>query len=183
MFIIWYNLQAINKKLQKILALGIIFGLAILMTPNITSGQSSSDIEIKANLKKGDIVETNLWFQTTNMTLGQGNEICPKNDCKYEFQDVTLNEFGNDRYISGTLKIEDKSSNSTQGNFTSFNYYDLSGNFALQNSKESPNQKILYYVGDLGIEKKSDLPSKLEYKSKITITEPANTLVLIGTQK
>jgi hypothetical protein len=169
--------------LQKILVLGIIFGLSILITPNITSGQSSSDIEIKANLKKGDYVETNLWFQTVNMILGQGNQICPNNDCKYEFQDVNFNEFGNDRYISGTLKMEDKSTNETQGNFTSFKYYDLSGNFVLQNSKESPNEKILYYVGDLGMEQKSDAPSKVEYTSKITLTEPANTLVLTGSLK
>ena len=165
--------------MQKILALGI-FGLVILIAPSITSGQAS-DIQIKANLKKGDYVETNLWFQTTNMTLGQGNQICPNNDCKYEFQDVNFNEFGNDRYISGTLKIEDKSTSA--GNFTSFNYYDLSGNFALQNSKESPNEKILYYVGDLGMEKKSDAPGKVEYASKITLTEPQNRLVLTGTQK
>ena len=111
-------------------------------------------------------METNLWFQTTNMTLGQGNEICPNNDCKYEFQDVTFNEFGNDRYISGTLKMEDKSTNPTQGNFTSFKYYDLSGNFVLQNSKESPNEKILYYVGNLGMEQKSDAPGKVQYTSK-----------------
>jgi hypothetical protein len=163
--------------------LSVAISLTIGLLMQVGHGQSSSDIEIKAKLKKGDYVETNLWFQTTNMTLGQGNEICPKNDCKYEFQDVNFNEFGKDRYISGTLKMEDKSTNATQGNFTSFKYYDLSGNFALQNSKESPNEKILYYVGDLGMEQKSDAPSKVEYASKITITEPANTLVLTGTQK
>jgi hypothetical protein len=168
--------------MQNLLALGIIFGLLTFTIPTALS-VSNSDIDIKANLKKGDYMETNLWFQTTNMTLGQGNVICPQNDCKYEFQDVTFNEFGKDRYISGTLKIEDKSSNSTQGNFTSFNYYELAGNFVLQNSKESPNEKILYYAGDLGIEKKSDSPNKLEYNSKITLTEPANILVLTGTLK
>ena len=168
--------------MQKLLALGIIFGFLVLTIPTALS-VSNSDIEIRSNVKKGDYMDTNLWFQTANMTLGQGNEICPENNCKYEFQDVTFNEFGEDRYISGTLKIEDKSSNSTQGNFTSFNYYSLSGNFVLQNSKESPNEKILNYVGDFGIEKKSDSPSKLEYQSKITLTQPANTLVLTGNLK
>jgi len=128
-------------------------------------------------------METNLWFQTVNMTLGQGNEICSQNNCKYEFQDVTFNEFGDDRYISGTLKIEDKTSNSTEANFTSYNYYDLSGTFVLQNSKESPTEKILYYAGDLGIEKKSNTLEKFEYASKITLTEPANILLLTGDLK
>jgi hypothetical protein len=53
----------------------------------------------------------------------------------------------------------------------------------LQNSKESPNEKMLYYVDDLGMEKIRDASSKVKYTSKITLTEPANTLVLAGTQK
>jgi hypothetical protein len=166
--------------LKKILALGI-FGLAILITPSITSGQSSPDIQIKANLKKGDYVETNLWFQTTNITFGQGNQICPQNDCKYEFQDVTFNDFGNSRYINGVLKIEDKST--PAGNFTSYNYYDLSGSFDLQNSKESANEKILNYAGSLGVEKKGEVPEKFEYESKVILTEPINRFVLTGVLK
>jgi hypothetical protein len=62
--------------MQKVLALGIIFGSVALLTPTITSGLSSSDIEIKANLKKGDYIDTNLWFQKANLTFGQGNKIC-----------------------------------------------------------------------------------------------------------
>jgi hypothetical protein len=168
--------------LQKILVLGIIFGLAIMMTSNITSGQSPSDIEIKANLKKGDYVETNLWFQTTNVTFGQGNKICPQNDCKYEFQDVTFNDYGNSRYINGVLKIEDKSSNST-GNFTSYKYYDLSGSFELQNSKESATEKILNYGGSLTLDKKGEVPENFEYESKVILSEPTNRFVLTGIVK
>jgi len=110
------------------------------MIPTISFAQSPPDIEINATMKKGDYVETNLWFQTSNITFGQGNKICPQNDCKYEFEDGTFNDYGNTRYVSGTLKIEDKPKSS--GNFTSFNYFDLSGTFELQNSQESADQKI-----------------------------------------
>jgi len=155
MFIIWYIRKTINKKLQKIIALGIIFGLSILITPNTTSGQSSSEIEMKANLKKGDYVETNLWFKNLNLIFGKGNNICPENNCRYEIQEGTFNTFGgNDRYIGGTLKIEDKSKFNPQSNLTSFNYYDLSGSFSLQESKENQTQKIFYYGGELKLEKK-----------------------------
>ena len=159
----------------------IISGLILVMIPTISFAQSPSDIEIKATMKKGDYVETNLWFQTSNITFGQGNKMCPQNDCKYEFQDGTFNDYGNTRYVSGTLKIEDKSKSS--GNFTSFNYFDVSGTFELQNSQESADQKIFNYAGDLKIEKKADVLANFEYVSKITLTEPANTLFLEGTTK
>jgi hypothetical protein len=132
-------------------------------------------------MKKGDYVDTNLWFQTTNITFGQGNKICPANDCKYEFQDGTFNDYGNTRYIAGILKIEDKSKSS--GNFTSFKYFDVSGTFELQNSKESPQEKIFYYGGDLKIEKKADVLANYEYVSNVTLSEPSNTLLLEGDTK
>ena len=40
-----------------------------------------------------------------------------------------FNDFGNSRYIDGTLKIEDKSNSA--GNFTYFKYYDMFGSFDL----------------------------------------------------
>jgi hypothetical protein len=151
------------------------------MAPLMSFAQLTPDLEIKATMKKGDYVDTNLWFQTTNITFGQGNKICLANDCKYEFQDGTFNDYGNTRYISGILKIEDKSNSS--GNFTSFNYFDVSGTFELQNSKESPNEKIFYYGGDLKIEKKADVLANYEYLSNITLREPTNTLILEGYTK
>ena len=91
---------------------------------------------------------------------------------------VSFNDYGDTRYISGTLKIEDKSKSS--GNLTSFNYFEVSGTFELQNSNESPDEKIFYYSGDLKIEKKADVLANFEYVSKITLTEPANTFILEG---
>src|SRR5688572_12106488 len=106
--------------MQKFLGLAIVFGISILLTPNIISAQSSTDIEIKANLKKGDYIDTNLWFPNENMnlSLAKGNSICPDSNCKIEIQDGTFNTLGStDRYIGGTLKIEDKSKSDPQGNF------------------------------------------------------------------
>jgi len=164
------------------IALQLGISILILFTiPTMIFAQSPADIEIKATMKKGDYVETNLWFQTTNITFGQGNNICPQIDCKYEFQDGTFNDYGNTRYISGTLKVEDKSKSS--GNFTSFNYFDVSGTFELQNSNESPDEKIFYYSGDLKIEKKADVLANFEYLSTITLREPSNTFILEGSVK
>ena len=151
------------------------------LVPAFTLAQSPPDIQIGASMKKGDYVDTNLWFQTTNITFGQGNKICPQNDCKYEFQDGTFNDYSNTRYISGTLKVEDKSKSS--GNFTSFNYFDVSGTFEVQNSNESPEERIFYYSGDLKIEKKADVLANFEYLSTITLREPSNTFILEGSAK
>jgi len=165
--------------LQKILALGIIL-LFSLVIPNFSFGQTP-DIEMKANLKKGDYVESNLWFQNLNLTLAKGSSICPDNNCKYEIQEGTFNTLGsNDRYIGGTLKMENKSKSDSQGNFTSFNYYDLSGSFNLLESKENQAQKIFIYGGDLTLEKKGDSPQSYVYSSKVTLTEPMNAFVLTG---
>lgn len=166
--------------MQKILAIGLIFASSLFLMPILSSGQQPG-IEIKANMKAGDYVDTNLWFQTTNITFGQGNKICPNNDCEYELQDGTFNDFGGSRYINGKLKLEDKSS--SENNFTSFNYYDLTGSFELQNSKESPSEKLFFYGGDLTMEKKGEVPEKFEYASKIILSEPSNTFVLTGTPK
>lgn len=160
--------------------IGMVFALSLILMPLISSGQQPG-IEIKANMKKGDYVDTNLWFQTTNITFGQNNKVCPNNDCKYEFQDGTFNDFASTKFISGKLKLEDKTNSGS--NFTSFNYYDLSGSFELQNSKESPSEKLFFYGGDLTMEKKGDVPEKFEYASKIILSEPSNTFVLKGTPK
>lgn len=138
---------------------------------------------MRANLKEGNYVDTNLWFQDENMnlTLAKGNSICPDSNCKIEIQDGTFNTFGGtDRYISGTLKIEDKSKFDPQSNFTSFNYYDLSGSFSLLESKENQDQKIFLYSGDLTLEKKGDPPQSYVYSSKVTLTEPTNAFILTG---
>jgi hypothetical protein len=48
------------------------------------------------------------------MTFGEDNKICPEINCSYEFEKTSFdNTLGdNSRYLSGTLKIEDKT-NST----------------------------------------------------------------------
>ena len=74
-----------------------------------------------------------------NPNIWLRHKICPNNDCEYELQDGTFNDYGGSRFINGKLKLEDKSSSGN--NFTSFNYYDLTGSFELQNSKESPSEK------------------------------------------
>jgi hypothetical protein len=170
-----------NKKMQKILALGIIF-LFSLVFPNFSFGQTP-DIEMKANLKEGDYVDTNLWFQDENMnlTLAKGISICPDSNCKIEIQDGTFSTLGGtDRYISGTLKIEDKSKFDPKGNFTSFNYYDLSGSFSLLESKENQDQKVFFYGGELKLDKKGNLPLTFPFSANVTLTEPSNAFVLTG---
>jgi len=161
------------------IGIALLFSLVI---PNFSFGQQN-DIEMKANLKKGDYIDTNLWFPNENMnlSLAKGNSICPDSNCKLEIQDGTFNTFGStDRYIGGTLKIEDKSKSDPQGNFTSYNYYDMSGSFSLLESKENQNQKIFLYGGDLTLEKKGDPPLSYGYSSKVTLEEPSNAFVLTG---
>jgi len=83
-------------------SLAIVITLYIILIGNSFS-QTSDTIEIKATLKKGDFIKTNLIFV-------EGNTICPDNNCIDELQKTSFNERldeANSEYLSGT-QIEDK---------------------------------------------------------------------------
>jgi len=131
-----------------------------------------NDISIRATVKEGNYVKTNLYFQNATISLLENNKICPRNDCAMEFQDTTFNEFGQDRLISGTLKVEDKA-NSTS-DFKSFIYYKLSGTFHLSRSTENTKtgEKIFFYDGKLGIDTQDAIFNpEFEFDSKVKLTE------------
>ena len=70
-------------------------------------------------------------------TFGNTNPLCPDN-CKYKFEDGDFSDslFGeNDKVFSGVLKIEDKEN--SQGNFTSYINYKMSGVMHLIKTKEN----------------------------------------------
>ena len=162
--------------------------VAITIIPIANSfAQSLDTIEINSTLKKGNLIDSYLYFQNTNMTLGQGNKICPEINCLYEFEKTSFdNLFGdNSRTFSGTLKIEDKA-NST-GDSILYKYYKLSGSFGLINSTDNPEteDKIFVYKGDLGFDVNKDTFGKpdIKYESEVKLYQPENKLELIGQVK
>lgn len=90
----------------------------------------------------------------------------------------------NDRYLSGTLKIQDKASSS--GGFVSYKYYKVAGTMTLTDSMENPTtgQKIDHYHGDLGIDTKDPIffPA-MRYDSQVIYNENSNMFTLRGTAK
>ena len=162
--------------------------VAITIIPIANSfAQSLDTIEINSTLKKGNLIDSYLYFQNTNMTLGEGNKICPEIDCLYEFEKTSFdNLFGdNSRTFSGTLKIEDKA-NST-GDSILYKYYKLSGSFDLINSTDNPEteDKIFVYKGDLGFDVDKDTFGKPDiiYESEVKLYQPENKLELMGQVK
>lgn len=162
--------------------------VAITIIPIANSfAQSLDTIEINSTLKKGNLIDSYLYFQNTNMTLGEGNKICPEINCLYEFEKTSFdNLFGdNSRTFSGTLKIEDKA-NST-GDSILYKYYKLSGSFGLINSTDNPEteDKIFVYKGDLGFDVDKDTFGKpdIKYESEVKLYQPENKLELIGQVK
>ncbi|HLN34601.1 MAG TPA: hypothetical protein VK250_04895 [Nitrososphaeraceae archaeon] len=162
--------------------------VAITIIPIANSfAQSLDTIEINSTLKKGNLIDSYLYFQNTNMTLGEGNKICPEINCLYEFEKTSFdNLFGdNSRTFSGTLKIEDKT-NST-GDSILYKYYKLSGSFDLINSTDNPEteDKIFVYKGDLGFDVDKDTFGKpdIKYESEVKLYQPQNKLELIGQVK
>jgi len=162
--------------------------VAITIIPIANSfAQSLDTIEINSTLKKGNLIDSYLYFQNTNMTLGEGNKICPEINCLYEFEKTSFdNLFGdNSRTFSGTLKIEDKA-NST-GDSILYKYYKLSGSFDLINSTDNPEteDKIFVYKGDLGFDVDKDTFGKpdIKYESEVKLYQPENKLELMGQVK
>ncbi len=148
---------------------------------------SLNSIALTAKLKVGTFIESNLYFpeNETKFTFGTNNKICPTNTCKYQFTDATfftsLDE--NDRYVSGTLKIQDKASS---GGFISYRFYKIAGTMTLTDSIENAKtgQKIDHYHGDLGIDVKDPIffPATT-YNSQVIYNINSNMFSLHGTAK
>ncbi len=128
-------------------------------------GQKPDTVTINANLSEGN-------FQNATLSFNYGNSICPDIQCVMEFQDTSFNDLGQDRILSGTVKVEDKVNSNT--NFRSFNYYKLSGNFQLVSSKENviTGERLLFYSGTLGIDKDDTaLNPEFKFVSQIVMTQ------------
>lgn len=153
---------------------------------SISYSRISDTIEIKTLLTKGDHMVTSLNFQKTNLTFGDENKICPNIKCSYEFEKTSFdNGFGakNSKFLSGTLKIEDKAN--SVDNSSVYKFYKISGLFNLVNTQENvtTGEKIAIYEGNLLLDTGNEMfsPSKLEYQSQIKLYESLNKLELIGT--
>ena len=176
--IIMFNNILITFVIAMIIAITII-------SIRISFGQLSDTIEIKALLNKDDFIASSLHFQKASLIFGNGSNICPENNCSYEFERTTFDErFGaaNTKYLSGTLQIEDKAD--TNGNFISYRYYRLSGTFNPVNGKENikTGDKILIYEGYLLLDTGNAMfsHSKVEYKCEIKFYYLQNKLELYG---
>ena len=109
------------RSLRGNIVLPIFIVLVLTYGHAVVAQTVVNDISIRATVKEGNYVKTNLYFQNATISLLADNKICPRNDCAIEFQDTTFNEFGQDRLISGTLKVEDKANSTSE--FKSFRYY------------------------------------------------------------
>jgi hypothetical protein len=153
-------------------------------TSELISAESSQNladtITINATIREGNVVSSNLYFQNASIKFGKGNELCPDNNCLMEFNDATFNEFGQDRYISGMLKVQNKSN--SDPSFNAYDYYKISGTFHLTSSKENvkTNEKILFYEGTFGIDKESTIYPEFSYESRAILA--GNTFELSGSQ-
>lgn len=159
--------------------------VAIITTSNGYSfAQLPDSIEIESKLKEGNLIQSYLYFQETNMTFGKGNELCSQNDCLYEFEKTSFDDlFGDDsRTFSGTLKIENKKNSDMDS--ISYDYYKISGTFNLIKSDENPEtgSTILSYEGNIGFELNDEISStkKIEYASQVKLYQPENKFELIG---
>lgn len=163
----------------------------VLSTPTMTSNTSQSitaepfqnlpdTITINATMREGNVLSSNLYFQNASIKFGKGNEICPDNNCLMEFNEATFNKFGQDRYISGMLKVQNKTN--SDPSFNAFDYYKISGTFHLTSSKENvkTNEKILFYEGTFGIDKESTIYPEFSYESTAKLA--GNTFELSGSQ-
>ncbi len=174
-------------KNAALLLVMLVAGIFILsLSENV---HALATIEIKSFLKEGTFIHTNLYFpvENTTLTFGGNQAICPTNNCKYELTDGTFNDAvigPADKYLSGTLKIEDKAN--SNGDTISFKYYKMSGTMTLIGSKENQKtgEKINNYEGDLGTDVKDPIffPS-VKYTSKVSYNENDHMFILTGTKK
>ena len=131
-----------------------VIGL-VLLNPKIIF--AANTLGINGIIKKGTFFSSNFYVQNdkVNFTFGNTNPLCPNNNCSYKFEDGQFSDslFGeNDKVFSGVLKIEDKKN--SEGNFTSYINYKMSGLLHLVNTKENTQtgEKIDSYKGDLGFD-------------------------------
>jgi len=177
MFIILSFQKAVTYKLHQILPLGYFVLFSFLIT-NSSSGQPFN-IVMEANLGGGAYYDTKSSFQNATVIF-RNVSICPENDCKYVVQNGTFDIIGNYLEIDANLKIEDKSKFDSQTNSTYYNYFDLSGSFRLDSSKENQTQKITYYAGEFKLEKLGIQPLTFPFNANLTFTQPTDTFLLTG---
>lgn len=147
---------------------------------NLANGQSSDTIMIKGVLREGGSIFKDLYLQNASILFGSSSSICPSHNCDGGFEDTTFDESGQDRVLSGTVKIENKSN--SDANFKTFDYYKLSGSFHLANSKQNlkTGEETLLFEGDLGVDKDDAIFSPaFQFKSKAQLS--ADNFQLNGT--
>jgi len=126
---------------------------------------------INGKLKEGGSIFKDLYLQNATISFGTGSSICPSHNCDGGFEDTTFDEIGQDRVLSGTVKVENKSN--SDANFKVFDYYKLSGSFHLVSSREKlkTGDETLLFEGDLGVDKDDAIFSPaFEYKSKAQLS-------------
>jgi polyhydroxyalkanoate synthesis regulator phasin len=158
--------------------------------PSDTSVRDSFNIagntlEIDVTMKQGTLFSSNYYVQhNMKFTFGNTNPLCPDN-CKYKFEDGDFSDslFGeNDKVFSGVLKIEDKEN--SQGNFTSYINYKMSGVMHLIKTKENreTGEQIDTYKGNLGFDTEDAIfTPKYEYASTATYDHSSGLFELKGT--
>jgi hypothetical protein len=144
-------------------------------------------IFINGTIKQGTFFSTNYYLQhNVRFTFGNTNPLCP-NNCKYKFEDGDFSDslFGeNDKVLSGVLKIEDKEN--SEGNFTSYINYKMSGVMHLIKTKENreTGEQIDIYKGDLGFDTEDAVfAPKYEYASTSTYDHSSGLFELKGISK
>ena len=155
----------------------------IVLPSSFISKASSDTINIETKLKNGPF-ESSLYFpDNTTVIFSDNSKICPDNDCKYEFTNGTFSPSAlgkGERYLSGTLKIEDKATSTP--NFTSYKYYKIGGTMAVAGTKAS--EKITDYRGDLGLDTEDPIfYPELKYDSMIIYDGKTNLFSLLGISK
>jgi len=166
--------------------LSYVFGILIfllLLHPKIIF--AADTLEINAIIKPGTFFSTNYYVQhNLNFTFGSSNTLCPRDDCKYKFEEGDFSESligDNDMIFSGILKIEDKAN--SEGKFTSYINYKMSGVMHLVNTKENreTGEQIDIYKGNLGFDTEDAifLP-KYKYASTATYDHSSGHFQLKG---
>lgn len=163
----------------------------VLLNPKMvlaaTMVSSIDTLEINGVIKKGTLFSTNFYVQNENMkfTFSNLNPLCPNNACSYEFEDGQFSDpfFGgeNDKILSGILKIEDKAN--SEGNFTSYINYKMSGTMHLVSTKENKEtgEQIDTYKGDLGFDTEDAIfTPKYKYASTATFDHSSGQFKLKG---
>ncbi len=174
----------------------IIFAFVgfVLLNPMMVSAAtmvpSTDTLDINGIIRKGTFFSTNFYVHDGDMkfTFGNPNPLCSNSDCNYKFEDGSFSESlfggGNDKVFSGVLKIEDKQN--SEGNFTSYTNYKMSGVLHLVNTKENKEtgEEIDTYKGDLGFDTEDAIFNpKFNYASIATHNLVTGEFELKGTIK